>query len=171
MWPIYATHPAPGDPGGNRFPAIARAGDSLLRPPVLLALIVGALALAALAGSGIHAQSQGEPQNLLPNGGFEQGDSGWVTDGATIVVVHDAVHMGAAAGKVSSLNAGAFFLMTKYLLAPAQARAEHTLHVWLRTDAHDPDDTPDSEVTETEVRLEFVDTSGAEVPAINCSRA
>ena len=137
-----------------------------MRFPVLLALFVGALALAALATSGIHAQSQGEARNLLPNGGFELGDSGWDTDGATLEVVGNPVHEGAAAGKVSSLNAGAFFLMTQYWLAPAEARAEHTLHVWLRTDAHDPDDPPDSEVTETEVRLEFVDTSGAEVLAI-----
>ena len=134
-----------------------------MRPPVLLALIVGAHALAALAGSGVHAQSQDDAPNLLPNGDFEQDTFGWDTDGATLGVVHDAVHMGAAAARVSSLNPGAFFLMTKYLLAPAEARAEHTLHVWLRTDADDPDGTPDSEVSETGVWLEFLDTSGVAV--------
>ena len=50
--------------------------------------------------------------------------------------------------------------MTKYLLAPAQARAEHALEVWLRTDTDDPDDPADSRLSETGVRLEFLDTSG-----------
>ena len=139
-----------------------------MRPPLLLALIVGAHALAALAGSGVHAQSQGDAPNLLPNGDFEQGDferdpPGWVTDGATPEVVGNPVHEGAAAGKVSSLNKGAFTLMTQYWLAPAEARAEHTLHVWLRTDADDPDDPADSRLSETEVWLEFLNTSGGVV--------
>ncbi len=138
-----------------------------------LALLVGALAVVALSTSAIRAQSPAEQQNLLPNGGFEDGRDGglygWVAEGATLERANkeagDPVHSGDFAGKVTALGDGSFALLTKYWLTPVQPGAGYTLSLWLYTATDDP---TDPEVSDPEVSLEFVDDEGGPegVPAI-----
>ena len=131
----------------------------------LLALIAGALAIAALpATSGVHAQSQDAPPNLLPNGGFEDNAYGWVDTGPTPPEpVRNPVHSGEFSGRVTALGAGTFELVTQYWRVPAEPLAKHTLRVRFYADADDPNDPTDSGVRDAEVTLEFLDTGGARV--------
>ena len=130
----------------------------------LLALIAGALAIAALpATTVIHAQSQGEPPNLLPDGGFEDNAAGWLATGGTLEVVPKPDHPGESAGKVTALGAGTFALETEYHGVPAKPLAEHTLRVSFFADAENLDDPTDPGVRDPLVTLEFFDTADSRV--------
>ena len=130
----------------------------------LLALIAGALAIAALpATSGVHAQSQDAPPNLLPNGGFEDNVDGWVATGGTIEVVPKPDHPGESVGKVTAREAGTFALMTGYRRVLTEPLAAHTLRVWFYADNGNPNDPTDPGVRDAEVTLEFLDSCAARV--------
>ncbi len=130
-----------------------------MRRSATLALLVGALALAALSTTGSHAQSPADPQNLLPNGGFEDGLDGWVQPaGAALETVGEPVQSGAAAAKVTTSGPGRVTVMTQYWDARVAPGAAHTLRVWLRSDA--PADPASPNVLRMEVSLEFVGADG-----------
>ncbi len=132
-----------------------------------LALLVGALAVVALSTSAIRAQSPAEGQNLLPNGGFEDGRDGWVPPtAATFEVVDEPVQEGDSAGKVTASGPGSFTLMTQYRRVSVEPGAEHTARAWLSTGSG----APGSEPRWMEVSLEFVDKDGARTGNIGTRR-
>ena len=140
-----------------------------MRRSATLALLVGALALAALTTTGSHAQSPADPQNLLPNGGFEDGLDGWAPPaGATLEVVDQPFESGDAAAKVTASGAPSVTLMTQYWRVPVAPGAEHTLSVWVRSDARA--DSVGPKVLRMEVSLEFVDTDGTRVGVLSTQR-
>ena len=71
--------------------------SSASAPPPLAALAVAALLLLA-AGLAVAAG----PDPLLPNGGFESGDSGWTSRGGQLEIVSDPVRTGSHAGRLAS---------------------------------------------------------------------
>ncbi len=125
-----------------------------MRRPGPLALVVGALAVVACSTTAIRAQTPPEQQNLLPNGGFEQGLVGWAQPNpATLDVVEEPTHSGGSAGRVTASGPGSVTLLTQYSRVPVEPGAEHTLQLAVRD--------PDGYVRD--VRLEFLDGEGARV--------
>ncbi|MYE46597.1 MAG: hypothetical protein F4X25_07565 [Chloroflexi bacterium] len=125
-----------------------------MRRPGPLALVVGALAVVACSTSAIRAQTPPEQQNLLPNGGFEQGLVGWAQPApATLDVVEEPTHSGGSAGRVTASGPGSVTLLTQYSRVPVEPGTEHTLQLAVRD--------PDGYVRD--VRLEFLDGEGARV--------
>ena len=127
-----------------------------------LALLGSALAIVALSATGADAQSPTNSQNLLPNGGFEEGDTGWApVAGGALTTVDQPVQSGDSAGKVTASAPGRVTLATlRVQVAPGAA---HTLRVSLRSDP--PDDPDGPAVLRMEVSLEFFNTDGAPVGA------
>ena len=109
-----------------------------MRRSGLHALLAGSLTIAALTTTtttNIHAQPQDEPPTLLPNGGFERGREGWRTfPPDNLAVVDHPTHSGDSSGRVTANGPGNITLMTEYWRVPTEARAEHTLRLWIYAD-------------------------------------
>ena len=121
----------------------------------LLVSFMSLLALAAVATSGIGAQSP----DLLVDGGFEAAGDGWAPPAGASLAVDGAgpVHSGAAAGRVTAGGPGGVALLTQYWRVSVAPLAEHTLRAWVYAD--------DPALSNLSVTLEFLDGAGAVIGA------
>ncbi|MCY3656800.1 MAG: lamin tail domain-containing protein [Chloroflexi bacterium] len=118
---------------------------------LIRATLVAAVALL----SSVAAPSSAQSENVLSNGGFEDGASGWLTSGtnATLTVDEtDPVHSGSAAGRLTATAAGAISTASQYWWAPIDALKQYTLSIELQAD--------DPGISNVAATLEVVDGDG-----------
>ncbi len=118
---------------------------------LIRATLVAAVALL----SSVAAPSSAQSENVLSNGGFEDGASGWLTSGtnATLTVDEtDPVHSGSAAGRLTATAAGAISTASQYWWAPIDALEQYTLSIELQAD--------DPGISNAAATLEVVDGDG-----------
>ena len=118
---------------------------------LIRATLVAAVALL----SSVAAPSSAQSENVLSNGGFEDGASGWLTSGtnATLTVDEtDPVHSGSAAGRLTATAAGGISTASQYWWAPIDALEQYTLSIELQAD--------DPGISNAAATLEVVDGDG-----------
>ena len=94
------------------------------------------LVMAALAAAAPPTSAQSE--NLLPNGGFEDGDYGWspwATNATFTIDETEPVHAGSAAAHVTASDAGSISINSQYWWAPIDELGPHTMSIWVHAAA------------------------------------
>ncbi len=109
--------------------------------------------MAAVVLAGAWGIAIAQSSDLIVNGGFEDGASGWAASGATLTIEDGPpAHVGAHA-RLTSTAIGPVTLSTQNRLIETVAGAEHTLRIWVY-DA-------DTDIERVVVRLDLLDGSGA----------
>ncbi|MFP8883755.1 carbohydrate-binding protein CenC, partial [Streptomyces mangrovi] len=85
--------------GGGRGAAPGARRTSRARTRIVAALGAGAVAVGAVAFGGLSGSAGAAEPNLVQNGGFESGLSGWTCSAGSGTAVSSPVHGGTAALK------------------------------------------------------------------------
>ena len=123
------------------------------------AALVVAVALFLALGAPTAAQSG----NVLSNGGFEDGSSGWSTPTNATLTADDTdpVHSGSMAGRLTADAAGDISVSSQYWWAPIDALEEYTLSIHVHAG--------DEGISGAAARLEAVDGDGLTLASVDAS--
>ncbi len=107
------------------------------------------LAAVFVACSAASAQSP----DILVDGGFEAGGSGWIAyPGADLSVDAGQVHTGSAAARIAASSPGSLRVETQYWLTTVVPSTAYTLRGWVADD--------DAAIEAVAIRLRFLDADG-----------